>query len=277
MAALIRKKLFSRTLPVVVLLAPMLIALHLMSTAVQQSAELNRLYIPLLLFSIFGLVVLVVMIIVQMVRLVRQYRRKKAGSRLTARMVLLFVVLSLVPVSVVYYYSLEFLLRGIDSWFDVQIDQTMDDVLKLSRASLDLHKRERLKRTEQAMGGVVDSSEVAMALSLDDLREHYGASEMTLLSFSGRLIASSNEDPTNLVPTPMDNYIVEQVRQGENYVGLATQGEGADLLVQVVVPDPHGRSLLLQALYPTSTNVTVLSNKVQEAYTHYKELAYLRQ
>lgn len=272
-----RKKLFSRTLPVVVLLAPMLVALHLMSTAVQQSAELNRLYIPLLLFSIFGLFVLVLMIIVQLVRLVRQYRRKKAGSRLTVRMVLLFVVLSLVPVSVVYYYSLEFLLRGIDSWFDVQIDQTMDDVLKLSRASLDLHKRERLKRTEQAMRGVVDSSEVAMALSLGDLREHYGAAEMTLMSFSGRLIASSNEDPTNLVPIPVDSHIVQQVRQGENYVGLTTSGEDADLLVQAVVPDPNGRSLLLQALYPTSTNITVLSGRVQDAYNHYKELAYLRQ
>ena len=271
------KRFFRRILPMTMLLVLLLTSLHLMSTAVQNSSELNRLYVPLLLFSIFGLVVLVVMITLQLVRLVRQYRRKKMGSRLTIRMVLLFVLLSLTPVSVVYYYSLDFLLRGIDSWFDVQIDQTMDDVLELSQASLDLHKRERLKRTEQAMSKMVDSSEVAMALSLEALREHYGAYEMALLSFSGRLIASSHENPTILVPMATDNYIVQQVRQGEHYVGLTTQGEDGNLFVQVVVPHTLGRSLLMQAIYPTSTNIAVLSEKVQTAYTRYKELAYLRQ
>jgi len=271
------KRFLTRVLPMTVLLALLLTALHLMTTAVQNSSELNRLYVPLLLFSIFGLIVLVVMITVQLVRLVRQYRRKKMGSRLTVRMVLLFVLLSLTPLSVVYYYSLGFLLQGIDSWFDVQIDQTMDDALELSQASLDLHKRERLKRTEQAMSMIVDSSEVAMALSLDALRERYGAYEMALLSFSGRLIASSHEDPTILVPMRTDSYIIQQARQGEHYVGLTTQGEEADLLVQVVVPHTLGRSILMQAIYPTSTNIAMLSEKVQAAYTRYKELAYLRQ
>ena len=151
------------------------------------------------------------------------------------------------------------------------------DALELSQASLDLHKRERLKRTEQAMSMMVDSSEVAMALSLDALRERYGAYEMALLSSSGRLIASSHKDPTILVPMPTDSYIVQQVRQGEHYVGLTTQGEEADLSVQVVVPHAQGRPLLMQAVYPTSTNIAVLSEKVQTAYTRYKELAYLRQ
>ncbi len=116
------KRFITRVLPMTALLVLLLTSLHLMTTAVQNSSELHRLYVPLLLFSIFGLVVLVVMITVQLVRLVRQYRRKKMGSRLTVRMVLLFVLLSLTPLSVVYYYSLDFLLRGIDSWFDVQID-----------------------------------------------------------------------------------------------------------------------------------------------------------
>jgi len=270
------KRFLTRILPMTVLLALLLTSLHLMTTAVQNSSELNRLYVPLLLFSIFGLVVLVVMITVQLIRLVRQYRRKKMGSRLTVRMVLLFVLLSLTPLSVVYYYSLDFLLRGIDSWFDVQIDQTMDDVLELSQASLDLHKRERLKRTEQAMSKMVDTSEVGMAMTLDALRERYGAYEMSLLTSSGRLIASSHENPTILVPMPTDTYIVQQVRQGEHYVGLTTQGEEDSLFVQVVVPHTLGRAILMQAIYPTSTNIAILSEKVQAAYSHYKELAYLR-
>jgi nitrogen fixation/metabolism regulation signal transduction histidine kinase len=268
---------FTRILPTIALLVPLLASLHLMSGAVQNSIELGRLYVPLLLFSIFGLVILVVLIAFQLVRLLRQYRRREAGSRLTARMVLLFVALSAAPLSVVYYYSLGFLMQGIDSWFDVQIDEAMEDVLALSRASLDLHKRERLKRTEQALLEVEGASEAAMALSLGELRERYGAWEFVLISFSGRLIASSNEDPTILVPERLDNAILQQVRRGEGFVGLTAREGDASLLVRVAVADPYGRNLVLQALYMTSSSVTALSGKVQGAYTRYKELAYLRQ
>ncbi len=61
------------------------------------------------------------------VRLIRQYLRHRAGARLTLRMVLMFVVISLAPVGVVYYYSFSFLQGGIDAWFDVQIDEAMED------------------------------------------------------------------------------------------------------------------------------------------------------
>ena len=73
------KRFITRILPMTMLLVLLLISLHLMTTAVQNSSELNQLYVPLLLFSIFGLVVLVVMITLQLVKLVRQYRRKKIG------------------------------------------------------------------------------------------------------------------------------------------------------------------------------------------------------
>jgi nitrogen fixation/metabolism regulation signal transduction histidine kinase len=276
MASAALKRLFTRILPAVALLVPLLVSLHLMSSAVQNSAELSRLYVPLLLFSIFGLIVLVVLIGVQLVRLVKRFRRREAGSRLTVRMVFLFILLSVTPLSIVYYYSLEFLLRGIDSWFDVQIDEAMEDVLSLSRASLGLHKREQLKRTEQALDKVEGISEAAMSLSIAELREAYGATEFALLDYSGRLITSSNEDPTLLVPARVDKSITQQVRQGENFVGLDADKESGALQVKVVVADAYGRNLILHALYPTSDVMASLSEKVQDAFTRYKELAYLR-
>ncbi len=270
------KRLMLRLLAVL-LLVSLLVSLHLMSSAVQNTEELSQFFVPLLLFNIAGLVVLVGLILFNLIRLISQYRRKAAGSRLTIRMVVLFVALSLVPVMVVYYYSLEFLLRGIDSWFDVQIDEAMEEVLELSRASLDLHKRARLKQTEQVLAELTANyeSETAMALSMGNLREEYGASEMVLMTFAGRVLATSNIDPTILAPHRPDNSIVQQVRDGVNFVGLSTSEE-PELLVRAVVADQSGRSLMLQALYPTSATLTSLSEKVQNAYSHYKELAYLR-
>ncbi|MDF1530302.1 MAG: two-component sensor histidine kinase, partial [Sedimenticola sp.] len=132
------KRLSSGALPVMALLILVLISLHLMSGALQNTEELSRLFIPLLVTSVLGLFAMVIVVGVNIVQLIGRYRRQAAGSRLALRLVVVFVALSLAPVAVVYYYSQQFLLQGIDSWFDVHIDQSMDDALSLGRASLDL-------------------------------------------------------------------------------------------------------------------------------------------
>jgi nitrogen fixation/metabolism regulation signal transduction histidine kinase len=276
MAAGALKPFLRGAFPVFLLLASLLTVLHLMSSAVQNSATLSRLFIPLLVLSVAGLVLLLALVTYNLVRLGLQSRRREAGSRLTGRMVAMFVVLSLLPVSVVYYYSLVFLLRGIDSWFDVQIDEAMQDALSLSQASLDLHKRVRLKQTERMIGEVSDSSAAAMALSLGELRARYDAQELTLMDLGGGVIGSSLESPAELVPDMPHSTVIQQVRNGENFVGLALPEEGELLRVRVVVADPDGRPLMMQALFTTSVQMTELSERVQKSYTRYKELAFLR-
>jgi len=276
MAPAALKQVTSGALPVFVLLGLVLVALHLMSSAVQNMEELSQLFIPLLVASILGLFVLLILIGINLTQLVIRYRRQAAGSRLTLHMGLIFVVLSLAPVAVVYYYSQQFLQRGIDSWFDVQIDQAVDDALKLSQASLDLHKRERLKSTQRLLIELTGTSVAGLSLALSDLRDKYGASELALFESSGRTIAISNVDPTILAASEPEASILQQVRGGSDYVGLEPKGENEPLEVRVVVDDVT-RGMLLQALYPTSTNIANLSATVQEAYNRYKELAFLRQ
>jgi nitrogen fixation/metabolism regulation signal transduction histidine kinase len=275
MASHTLKRLTAGALPVLTLLALALISLHLMSSAVQNTEELNRLFIPLLIASIIGLFVMVMVVGVNMAQLFISYRRHAAGSRLTTRLAAVFVVLSLLPVTVVFYYSQQFLSQGIDSWFNVQIDQAMVDALALSRASLDLHKRDRLKTTQNLLLELSGSSVAALSLSLESLRDRFGALELALLKLSGELIAVSNADPTILVPSESDNTILQQVRAGDNFVGVAPSGADGDLQVKVVVMDPE-RRMFLRALYPTSINITNLTATVQRAYNRYRELAFLR-
>ncbi len=269
------KRFFSGILPVVALLLLLLAALHLLSGAVQNAEALDRWFLPLLVFILFGLLGLLVVVIVNVVRLVISYRQEAAGSRLTLRMVALFVAVALVPVSVVYFYSQQFLLHGIDSWFDVEIDSAMEDALNLSQASLDLHRRERLRSTQKILSGLTQVSVAGLTLSLEDERERSGASELALFEPSGRVIAVINADPTQLVPEKPDDSILQQVREGGSFVGLLPAGEGGLLEVRVVVADP-ARPLILQALYPTSETVSKLTDKVQGSYSRYRELAFLR-
>ncbi len=262
--------------PVAGFLAVVLVALHLMSSAVQNSDELSRVFVPLLAVVLVGLLGLGVLLVVNLVRLVRRYRAQAAGSRLTGRMVLLFSVIALVPVSVVYYYSLNFLLRGIDSWFDVRIDQAMEDALELNQASLGLNQRVLLKYTEKLIGEIEDESHAALALTLEDLRAQAGARELGLWNDSGRLLGFISEDPTQLVPDVPSQEVMQQLRDARRYVALHPRADG-ELWIRALVRDPKGRPLILQGLYPTSEHVSRLSAQLEEAYNRYRELAYLRQ
>jgi nitrogen fixation/metabolism regulation signal transduction histidine kinase len=276
--SLARRRRYRRGLAAMLLLLVTLLAvLQMMSSAVQNSAALTDWFMPLLLFSVAGLLLLVVLISINLFKLLRDYRHRVAGSRLALRLVVIFTLLAVVPAGLVFHYSLQFLLRGIDSWYDVQIDNAMEDALALSQASLGLHRRELLRFTQRALGRLEDSSRAALALSLGEVRDTGGAVEMTLLDGSGRLVAASNANPESLIPDRPDNALLQQVRAGTDYAGLTPWGEGDQLHIRVVTRDPAGRDLILQAIYPTSSNISDLSDRVQNAYAAYRERAYLRE
>lgn len=279
MAIVNLKRFASGVGPIIALFALLLVSLSLMSAATQNSEQFGRLYFSLLMINLLGLVTLVVLIAANLARLVRQYRNKATGSRLTMRLVAVFVVVALVPVSVVYYFSLGFIQRGIDSWFDVEIEQAFDDALALSRLSLDERKRGYLRRTRQLAGELALVSDERATIALNDLRIQNDAYELTLLSPAGRIIASSSASPLNLMPHLPPDDVIRQVRQGTTYIGLDPIGESG-LFVRIVKELPGMQPVLgtrlLQALYPVSHDMSGLAENVQEAASRYKQLAYLR-
>ena len=261
---------------VIILLAVLLAALHMISNAVQDSESLSLWFVPLLVVTVTGLAILALLVAYNLYRLAREYRDEVAGSRLTGRMVVLFTLLSLAPVTVVYYYSLQFLLRGIDTWFDVSIESAMEDALRLGRASLDLHKRVLLRTTERLVYELEDSSTPALALSVGELRIEADATELALIDPAGNVLASSNADSGVLVPDLPESAIIQQVLSGKNYVGMTPVGTAAHLHVRSLVSDPLGRGFMLQALYPIPDTIGGLSERVQDAYVTFKTRVYLR-
>lgn len=121
---------------IILLFGFVLLSLQLMSSATQESSELGEMYSWLLVINTLGSVILLGLVAFNAYSLVRELKKKEAGSRLTTRMVSLFVLLALAPAAIVFYFSVQFLHQGIDSWFNVEIDRAMDDALELSQSSL---------------------------------------------------------------------------------------------------------------------------------------------
>jgi len=189
------RRLASGFLPILLLLVSLLVSLYSLSAAMEGKGDLRQSFFWLLLLNVAGLVVLIVLIGNHLLRLIRQYRNHVTGSRLTVRLILIFVVLVLVPVSVVYFFSLQFIQRGIDSWFDVRIEKAFENTLELSRLSIFERKREYLHKTERIRDELSRLSTLERPLVLDGLRQEIEADELDLLTATGQVEAVSNINP----------------------------------------------------------------------------------
>ena len=258
----------------------MLMSLLMMSQTLQNPDLFDRYYSTLLIFNALGLISLVILILVNLKRLIRQLKNHVIGSRMTVRMVMIFSLLSVTPVLIVYSFSLDFLHRGIDSWFDLRVEQALDDSLELSRLALDVRMRELLNTTEKVAEELSETSDAELPFDIDQLRERINANELTLLTRKGSIIASSSNDIKDLVPEIPSDTILLQLSQTNSYIGLDVI-KNTELLIRAVASLPatelDKESRFVQALYPISERINDLAESVQSSYIEYKELSYLRQ
>ncbi|MBM4201474.1 MAG: HAMP domain-containing protein, partial [Gammaproteobacteria bacterium] len=263
------------SLIVVVLFGAILASLHLMSNATQDSSQLGEIYSKLLLINTLGSILLLALVVANVVWLVKQLRRRAAGSALTARMVFLFLLLTLTPASIVFYYSMMFLQRSIDSWFDVRIDQAMDDALKLGQAAIDERIRAVVKQTEQGAKQLEQASLSEMALLLDEIRGASEESDLTVFSKQGRIIASSSPQPSLMIPDLPDAVVLLQVKPGKTFTALEP-GPGGHLQVRALASLADDSAYFLQAVHPLPLRLSQLAETVESAYIQIKELGFLR-
>jgi nitrogen fixation/metabolism regulation signal transduction histidine kinase len=266
-------------LPMLGMFILLLVSLSFMSDATHNSERFGQMYSLLLFINAAGLVILGALVVANIIKLLRQQHMKVPGARMTRRLVVMFIVLAVAPVSVVYYFSLQFLQRGIDSWFDVSIEQGLHDALDLSQAALDVRLHEVLKLTASMADELSDSAQATLALTLYDLRVRSGAQELTLIGGDGRIVASSSADPSSIVPNQPPGEVLMLLRNRQHYIGLDPVGEGglfARALVPVLSSRADSEVYTLQALYEVSERFSQLAEGVQSAFTRYKELSYLR-
>jgi len=260
-------------------LVTLLFALGLMSEATGNSTRFGELYSWLLVGSVLGFVLLAVLIGGNLLRLARQVRADEPGSRLTLRMFLLFAAISVVPVSVVYYFSVQFIARSIDSWFDVRVEKALEDALELSRTALDLRMREVLKQTTRIAAQLGENSDRLTTLTLAELRGESDAQELAVLKLDGSVVMVAGNDTVSLVPERPPDVVLAQVRQGSDYVSLDPTSElGFQLRTVVRIPARFtlGDEWLLQGLFPVADRFNTLGHSVQTAFDSYRELVFLR-
>ena len=254
--------------------------LLLLAKSVQNSSEFGRLQPWILLLNIAGVLTLTVLLVRKLWQLVRDYRNHVPGSRLTARTVIIFGALVVAPLLIVYFSSLEFLNRGIDSWFRVEVRQGLKDALVLSRAALDLRVEECARRTELLARSLAVRSGVEIQTRLDEERRATAASEIVIFGDHERILAASLDNPLAGVPIAPPTDLVRRVSDHRPYVSLEPQSNGR-YIIRIGAPlsesldSPEDRYVM--AVYPVPTQLAGLSDAVQRSYSQYGNLAALRE
>jgi nitrogen fixation/metabolism regulation signal transduction histidine kinase len=237
-------------------------------------------YTALIILNAVGIAILALLTFIQFRRLFRAFRARTLGSRLTLRFIATFAVLTLVPLAMVYYFSVQFLSRSIDSWFDVRIEKALDDALLLGRSTLEATKLEVIRQARIAGRRIeLTTSSVQLYSLLDRIRETRGFDEMSLHSTTGRILASSSNLSISLVPDAPGEQVLGKVRRDSLYAEFEPTDDGG-LRLRVAVPvsglSVSSPSRVLQILYPLPLRYSRLGESVESASSEYDRLKYLR-
>ncbi len=254
-------------------------SLYLLAETTQNWAQFSRTHEAMLLINGVGVLLLLVLIGGNLFRLVSDYRQLVPGSRLRARMVTMFSALAIVPLLVVFYFAVQFLNRGIDSWFNVEVDRGLSQALELSRTALELRKREYVERTSTMSASLARLSDLELVREMSLLRRENDALEITIAGANSRIIATSSERP-GFEPARRVGEIMFQTRQGRDYVRLEALVEGGYVIITATplvnrVPGSEPRVLIVEYLVPE--RLSRLADGVLLAYDKYGELKYLRE
>jgi nitrogen fixation/metabolism regulation signal transduction histidine kinase len=275
-AAMIRK--YGSTVLGSIGVALWLVALYLLASVAQNSAGFEKGMPWILLINITGLLTLVVLLAGKLARLVRDYRRHVPGSRLKGRTVAIFSALAVAPILVVYYFSLQFINRGIDSWFELEVSQGLKDTRELSHAALEVRVREFLQHTQVVAHTLSASSQFDLISTLDRERRESTALEFTIVGAQAQILATSSDRPMDTLPVPATDEMMLQLRRGRPYVSLDTDSVGGYVIRAAAPLDSNGSgsARVLIALYPVPQQLSQLADTVQRSYTQYANLVQLR-
>lgn len=266
--------------PAAILAIALLAALFVLTEVAQHSEYFDQYYSPLLVINILGIVTLAALILVNLWRLIRQFRARVLGSRLTLRLLSVFTLIAILPLSMVYYFSVQFLDKGIDSWFDLRIEQALEDALLLGRITVDVIEQDLVVKVQKDAERLTTArSGFELVQLVDDLRERAGYSEMSLYAQSGRIIASSAQDSSSLVPDAPGEPILSKLRKGDSHSSLEPIIDNS-LQIRVVVPVPSAKVnqplRFLQVIQPLPLRYSKLGESIESTSQEYRQMEFLR-
>ncbi|GLS03588.1 two-component sensor histidine kinase [Chitiniphilus shinanonensis] len=254
------------------------ILLFLLATSAGKTSAFSEYYNELLILNGLLLTGLLILVGARLWDLIRKVRARVFGSRLTLRMVLMFALVAVLPGTLVYTLSVQFLNRSIENWFDVRVDNALDRGLNLGHNAIDYQLGDLARKARIVALDVHDDSGSNLLSRLTRMREQLGVQEISVFDETGNTIAHIGNENAGLFPDLPDRATLRQALK-EPVRKLEAQS-GTELMMRAVVPMPGTRfgmrARLLQLRQPVPEQLAADAELVEQVRSEYKQLSQAR-
>ena len=252
--------------------------LFLLATASANTSLFAGNYTLLVVLNGTLVVLLMALVAYQLWRLRKNLKEGVFGSRLAARLVLLFALVAVLPGALLYGVSIQFLGKSIESWFDVRVDRALEGGLNLGRNALEYLLKETTNKAAQLALTLEESERGGLAASLNRASEQAGIYEAALFSSTGGVLAVGGISGSMATPEPPPPQALQRARVQKTFAVIEESPD--QVLLRVVVPvnssDPNGALRVLQVVEPVPKQLQEDAKKVQAGYRDYQEISYSR-
>jgi len=265
-----------------------LVLLYLLTQATNNREMYEQNYARLFTLNVVVAGSLLLAIVWVGVRLYQRVRQGRFGSRLLVKMATIFALVGVAPGLLIYVVSYQFVSRSIETWFDVKVEGALEAGLNLGRVTLDTLSNDLAGKARIAASQLADTSEAVPDLVLARVVEQLGATEATIWTSSGKLLASVGPIGFQLSPDKPSGSQFRNARAERSLAwveGLEEGGQGkqANPRIKALVPiasasvgfSTEQRFLLVQRALPANFVANALA--VESANREYQERALARE
>jgi len=274
------------------------ILLFLLASASENSVFFDQNYPWLLGLNALIAALLLGLVATLLLRLYQRYKQRRFGSRLMARLVMLFALIGILPGTLIYVVSVQFVSRSIESWFDVRVESALEAGLNLGRTALDSSLTDLSAKARAMALELADYSDASQITQLSRLRDQGQLQEALIVTSNNRVVASAGGSLGSLVPELPTAAMLSQARLTRGYAAIEGNSEGLDRLrdpnapagradadaglpglrLRVVVAIPGKTSALslqnearfLQLMQPVPQQLAADAEALRAAYSEYQ-------
>ncbi|HQS60628.1 MAG TPA: ATP-binding protein [Polynucleobacter sp.] len=183
--------------------------------------------------------ILVILTLVTVIAI--RWRKGRFGTRLIAKLAMIFALVGVVPGLILYGVSLQFVSRSIETWFDVKVESALNSGLELGRVTLQVAQEEILaegrfiaEQITQVPAGTSSDQVGAMVMKI---RNQFGIQEVSLFTAQRNLILSSELKSKKFFPAPSADVVAEAFKKNGITFLDQTEVEGQrGYRVRAIVP-----------------------------------------
>ncbi len=237
---------------------------------------LSQYFVWLYSINIVVGIVLLLVIIGLIVTLTIRWRQGFFGTKLIAKLAMIFGLVGVLPGAILYSVSLQFVGRSIESWFDVNIESALESGLQLGRSSFEITQHEFLAAGYQ-LAVHPQINRIGSNQELKNLCSAAQADQIAIVDQSNHEYFSVSCAHQDIVETRLTPDLIAELKKNNKASSIEEVGS-----------NPGEEAYQLNALYSLSNQRILKLTKrldptlvesakvVQKAYSEYQEKSLSR-